>query len=170
MSTSSEKLTVRETRAWEAFLYLQSSIFRELERLLTKNHGLSVRWYDVLATLDEVPERRLRMSELAANVILSPSRLTRLVQRLQAEGLVERHVDERDARVYFVSLTERGQRRLEDARFTHHAVIRSLFLERLSDAELDELADLLRKALGDSRYVSLLDAHVRAAEFAMDSQ
>jgi len=164
MSTSSEKLTVRETRAWEAFLYLQSSILRELDQRLTEEHGLSVRWYDVLATLDEVPERRLRMNELAANVVLSPSRLTRLVQRLQTEGLVERRVDQRDARVYFVLLTEQGWQRLEDARQTHHAVVRSLFLDRLPHGELEDLARLLRKALVDSRHVALLEAHARAAE------
>ena len=164
MSTNLAKLTPIETRAWESLLYLQSSIFREMDRRLTEEHGLPLRWYDVLATLDEVPERQLRMNELAANVVLSASRLTRLVQRLQAEGLVERRPDQRDARAYFVLLTGAGRHRLEDARKTHHAIARSLLLERLSDGELDDLARLLRKALEGSRYMALLEEHVRAAE------
>jgi DNA-binding MarR family transcriptional regulator len=140
-------LSAREYAAWGGFLFVHAAVLRELDRRLEEEHGLSVRWYDVLATLDEAPERRLRMSELAQNVVLSPSRLTRLVDRLERDGLVERVADERDARGAYAALTPLGLRRLREARRTHHEVVRGRFLDRLSASEQDALARCWRRML-----------------------
>ena len=117
----------------------------------------------MLATIEESPAGRLRMSELAANVLLSPSRLTRLVQRLERDRLVARDADEFDARVIWASLTSLGIRQFRQAQVTHHQIVRAQFLSRLSTPELRLLARVWRKALARSPYAALLEEHVRAA-------
>lgn len=126
---------------------MHASIVREVDRRLGDAHGVSVRWYDVLSTLDEAPGRQLRMSALAENVVLSPSRLTRVVERLEQVGLVERRTDERDARASNAVLTEVGLRTLRRARRMHHEIVRRRFLSLLSQAEMRQLGMLWREIL-----------------------
>src|SRR3989304_1174856 len=104
-------LTSREYEAWGGFLFVHASVVHEVDRLLEASHGLSVRSYDVLATLDEAPEQELRMSALAQTVVLSRTLIPRVVDRLQLQGLVERRPDERDARGAYAALTRLGLRR-----------------------------------------------------------
>jgi DNA-binding MarR family transcriptional regulator len=89
----------------------------------------------------------MRMSDLAATVILSRSGLTRLVDRLERDGLLARESCPSDARGAFAKLTPDGRRRLQAARETHLAGIRSLFLEQLSPAQLDALAEAWEQLL-----------------------
>ena len=162
-STESAPLTRDETAAWEGLLYTHAAVMRALDSQFEERHRLSLRTYDVLATIEESPDRRLRMSELAANVLLSPSRLTRVVHRLERDGLVACDADEHDARVIWASLTPLGMRQFRQAQATHHELIRAQFLGRLSTSELRLLAVVWRKALAGARYPELLEAHVRAA-------
>lgn len=143
-------LTSREYEAWGGFLFVHASVIRELDRLFDARHGVSVRWYDVLATLDEAPERQLRMSELAQKVVLSSSRVTRVVDRLELQGLVERRADERDARGAYAVLTPLGLRRLQEARRTHHEVVRRRFLGRLTADDQEALARCWHKILEET--------------------
>ncbi len=143
-------LTSREYEAWGGLLFVHASVVHEVDRLLESSHGLSVRSYDVLATLDEAPERELRMSELAQNVVLSPSRVTRVVDRLQLQGLVDRHPDERDARGAYAALTPLGLQRLQEARATHHEVVRRRFLGRLTASDQEALASCWRKIIEET--------------------
>ncbi len=119
---------------------------------------MSVRWYDVLATLDEASGRRLKMSELARRVVLSPSRLTRLVERLEREGLVERLPDAADRRSFHASMTRAGLARLRMARRTRHEVVRDRFLDRLPPAELRRLARTWSRLLGDDAPAWVVEA------------
>jgi DNA-binding MarR family transcriptional regulator len=102
-------------------------------------------WYDVLLQLAEAPGRRLRMAELADRVLLSRSGLTRLIDRLQAEGLVRREPSPDDARGTFTVLTLAGVGRLRAAAPVHLAGIQQHWLGHFSDDELRELGTLLRR-------------------------
>lgn len=85
----------------------------------------------------------MRMSELAGSVLLSRSGVTRLVDNLVAEGLIERQRFEGDARGSEAVLTEKGRQRLEDISRVHFEGVKDFFTGRLNDAELDALADVL---------------------------
>jgi DNA-binding MarR family transcriptional regulator len=116
---------------------------RELERELGAQAGTPLGWYDVLLQLAEAPGRRLRMAELADRVLLSRSGLTRLIDRLQAEGLVRREPSPEDARGTFTVLTAEGFARLRTAAPVHLSGIQRHWLRHFSDDELRELGRLL---------------------------
>ncbi len=116
-----------------------------LDRELQDERGLSLSSYEVLVHLSEAPERRLRMSELAEKVSLSRSGLTRLVDRLQADGLVERVGCPQDRRGSYAELTPAGVRCLDDAWPVHVRGVREHFLGRLSAEELAVLGSALRR-------------------------
>jgi len=138
-----------EFAAWHGMLTLYSRVMRDLDRDLLASHQISVREFDVLITLTNAPDYRLRMSDLAQQVMLTPSGLTRLVERLERARLVERQADPRDARSFHAVLTDLGAQRLEEARATHNAVIRIRFTNRLSVKELRELGAIWGKVLPD---------------------
>jgi DNA-binding MarR family transcriptional regulator len=127
------RLGAQEMAAWRGFLRAHSSLVRQLDGELSATQELPLRSYEVLLLLDEAPGRRLRMSDLSRSVLLSPSGVTRLVDRLEHESLVHRERCAEDGRGCFAVLTESGRRRLHAARATHLAGVRRLFLDR-SDA------------------------------------
>ena len=88
--TGGERLTPLELGAWREFLHVHAVLTRELDEELRRAHGLPLSSYDVLVNLESAPDRQMRMSELADAVLLSRSGLTRLVERLEREGLLSR--------------------------------------------------------------------------------
>jgi DNA-binding MarR family transcriptional regulator len=150
MSSASphEYLSDAEFRAWHGTLLFAHSATRALDVALTAQHGISVKEFDVLITLFNAPNGRLRMSELAERVVLSASGVSHLVTRLERDGLVQRTVDERDRRSFFVELTPAGHQRLHDSRPTHNEVIRDHLTRRLTPAQLRTLGTLWEKILG----------------------
>ena len=141
-----------ELRAWHAFLEAHAVVTRRLEAELAAQANLPLAHYDVLVQLAFAPEGRLRMHELAARVLLSRSGVTRLVDRLESEGLVRRATCASDARGAFASLTDAGLARLRDATPVHLDGVRRHFADLLRPAEIDQLATLLeRLAAGGER-------------------
>jgi DNA-binding MarR family transcriptional regulator len=138
-----------EMAAWAGFLRAHAMLIRELDDELTRAHGLPLSSYEVLLQLSTQPDRRMRLSQLADAVLLSRSGLSRLVQRLVDQGLVERAECSSDARGAFAVLTEEGQRRLDGARETHRAGVRERFLDVLSDAQQRQLAAAWSKLLDE---------------------
>jgi len=134
------QLTADELAAWRGFLQTHARLVRELDDELRAEHGMPLTSYDVLVQLEAAPERAMRMSELADAVLLSRSGLTRLVDRLEREGLLERRECPDDARGSLAALTDAGAKRLADARPTHLAGVRRLFLEPLDEPERRGLA------------------------------
>jgi len=130
---------------WRTFLRAHAGALRELERELMAETGTPLGWYDVLLQLAEAPGRRLRMAELADKVLLSRSGLTRVIDRLQTDGLVRREPSPGDARGTFTVLTAEGMARLRAAAPTHLAGIRKHWLAHFSDDELRELGRLLNR-------------------------
>ena len=104
-------------------------------------------WYDVLWGLEQAPEQRLRMSELADKVVLSRSNLTRLVDRLEEAGLVARERSAEDRRGAYAVLTEPGRDLRTRMWPPYQAAIRELFESRLSETEADLMATILRRLL-----------------------
>ena len=141
-------LSEAELRAWQALLHAHHDVIRRLDGELHNEHGLSLADYDVLLRLARAPDRVLRMTELAERVMLSPSGLTRAVDRLVDEGLVRRDRFEGDGRVMLARLTEKGRRALRDAAKTHLRGIREHFTSRLSGAQLRSVASALERIAG----------------------
>ena len=148
-SASSSPLNKREMAAWHAFIRAHARVVRMLEAELEAEHGLTLPAYEVLAHLSEAPGRQLRMSELAAFAVLTPSGLTRLVDKLVRDGLVERQKCGSDARVVFATVTEAGMQRLAAAYPTHLRGVREHLVDRLDTDRLDAIATALGPLTAD---------------------
>ena len=140
--TAVRPLAREELAAWRGLLRTHASLTRALDEELTSGHGLPLSSYEVLLRLDAAPAGRLRMSELADPALLSRSGVSRLVDRLEKDGLLRREKCDDDGRGAYAAITASGRRVLDEARDTHRACVRGLFLERLSAAELRLLAEL----------------------------
>jgi DNA-binding MarR family transcriptional regulator len=134
-----DQLDERELRAWRGMLRAHATLTKALDADLEAEHGLPLSSYEVLLHLDDAEGRRMRMSDLAATVILSRSGLTRLVDRLEREGLIERQSCPSDARGSFATLTAAGARKLHAARATHLSGVRSMFLDHFTPEEQEIL-------------------------------
>lgn len=147
--TDSQTMTRHDPRlsAWQAFLLAHARVVRQLEQELQAEQQLALTDYDVLVQLATADDRRLRMSELADRLLLSRSGVTRLVDRMVAEGLVERVSCESDRRGQWASLTDTGYRRLRAATPTHLRGVAEHFLDRLSPDELQGLEHMLDRVL-----------------------
>jgi DNA-binding MarR family transcriptional regulator len=130
---------------WRSFLRTHAETVRRLEHDLLEETGTPLGWYDVLLQLAEAPEHRLRMADLAERVLLSRSGLTRLVDRLEAEGLVTRVPFPGDGRGLYTVLTDAGLSRLRRAAPVHLAGIQRYWLSKFSVAELTELSRLFAR-------------------------
>jgi DNA-binding MarR family transcriptional regulator len=135
-----------EFAAWRGLLRLHASVSRDLQDRLVAEHRLSLGEYGVLITLVTEPEG-LRMTDLAARRLVTPSGISRVVDKLERRGLVERRTDPADGRGFRTALTAGGLRALRAAQVTHHAAVRALYLGRLSERDQRTLARLLEKAM-----------------------
>jgi DNA-binding MarR family transcriptional regulator len=137
--------TPAEMSSWRSFLRAHATITKTLEAELEVEQQLSLAAYDVLVQLSEAPGHRLRMTELADAVLLSRSGVTRLVDRLEKVGLVERSRVVDDGRGVAAELTEQGLNRLRTAATTHLRGIRRHFAEHLDESDLADLERVSRK-------------------------
>jgi DNA-binding MarR family transcriptional regulator len=126
-------------------LRAHAELTKELDAQLAREHQLPLSSYEVLLFLADAPDGRMRMSDLAESVLLSRSGLTRLVDRLERDGLLKRERCESDARGLFAEITPEGRRLFDAARRTHLDGVRALFLSRFSRAELRSLGALWQK-------------------------
>ena len=126
--------------AWLALLRTNARLWDQLETQMRRDHGLTIARYDVLAHL-ELAGGRLRLSELAATVMLSPSGLSKLLDRMDASGLIQREPDPRDARSTYAVITPRGRALVTKARASHHDLLQRRFGDALDD---EDVADITR--------------------------
>lgn len=136
-----------ELAAWRGMLRAQAALLHDMDAELTATHGLALRSYDVLLYLEDAPRRRLRMSDLSRSVLLSASGVSRLVDRLERDGLVRREPCSADGRGYWAVLTTRGESTFREARGTHLAGVRRLFLRHFAGDDLTRLADYWERLL-----------------------
>jgi len=121
--------------AWHAFLVAHAALEPILNRELEAACGLPLRWFDVLTQLHLTPHKRLSMTELASAVLLSKSGLTRLVDRIEEAGLVQRAAAPGDRRSLLIVLTPSGEKTLKRAAPIHEDGIRRHFGAYISDNE-----------------------------------
>jgi DNA-binding MarR family transcriptional regulator len=126
-------------RAWVAFLQAHAIVTRRLEAELLAERNLSLADYDALVQLAVADDRRLRMSELAERVVLSRSGVSRLVDRLEAAGLVSRRACPTDARGSWAELTPAGLDRLRDAAPVHLRGVDAHFLSPIATGDREGL-------------------------------
>jgi len=131
-----------ELGAWRGLLRVHSRLTKALDADLVREHGIPLSEYEVLLFLADAPDGRMRMAELADGVLLSRSGLTRLVDRMEREGLLRRERCEDDARGFNAIITDAGRELFQRARRTHLDGVRELFLDKLSPQELHTLAEL----------------------------
>lgn len=129
--------------AWRAMLRANARLVRELDEELRREHGYALGDFDVLIQLTRAPDTRLRMCDLAEAVVLSPSGLSRRVERLERAGLVTRHRSAADGRSIEAELTPAGRRLFRRLRATHFEGVRRHFADRFDEAELRTIAELL---------------------------
>lgn len=151
-------LDAAEMSAWHALIRAHSRVVRRLEAELEAEHGLTLPAYEVLAHLSEAPDWRLRMSDLAKHAVLTPSGLTRLVDKLSREGLVERQRCGADARVVYAVLTPAGMARLVAAYPTHVRGVREHYLDWLTATQQSALSEALADLAGSGLQASSLPA------------
>jgi DNA-binding MarR family transcriptional regulator len=127
------------------FFEAHAGLAATLERRLETECGLSIQWFEVLLRLARSPGQRLRMQELVAQVTLTPSGLTRVVDRLDESGLVRREACASDRRGSYAVLTAKGKRTIETAVPIHLDHLESSFTGLLTDSERTKLEAVLRK-------------------------
>ena len=129
--------------AWRGVLFAGAKVLRIAERELVEREGFPMTWLDVLAQLYDAPGSGLRMQELEERSLFTRSGLTRLVDRIEAAGLVQREPVPGDRRGVRVVLTPEGRRRHDLAFVEHLRVIEREFGGRLTPAEQQAVADAL---------------------------
>ena len=140
-------LSVQEMRAWRGFLRAHRQLMLEMGSHLETEHQLDLSEYEVLLHLNEHPDKRIAMTELADLVLLTPSGVTRLVDRLVKRGLVERKPCPEDARRQHAVLTREGRTMFIKAGRVHLGDIRDLYLSKLTEAERRMLGDVWDKVV-----------------------
>jgi DNA-binding MarR family transcriptional regulator len=147
-ATETRPLNARELGAWRGLLRTHAALVKRLDAELEAAHGLALTSYEVLLYLSHAEGRRMRMCDVAESVLLSRSGLTRLVDRLEREGLVERVSCAADARGAYARLTGQGLGRLREAQNTHLDGVREHFLRHFAEDELDVLAEAWSRIAG----------------------
>jgi DNA-binding MarR family transcriptional regulator len=134
-----------DTEPFARFIRAHAAVVRELSAELELEHGLTINDYEVLLRLARADDRRMRRVDLAEEVLLSPSGITRLLQGLERAGWVEKATCESDARVSYAKLTDAGLTKLRAAAKTHVAGIQRVFLDRFDNDERATLVELLSR-------------------------
>jgi len=142
-------LTDAEQKAWRALVGATGSLMAALDAELQSAHGMSLADYEVLVALSEAGDRRLRMSDLAAILHLSPSGLTRRLDALAKRGWVTRERCPSDRRGTYAVLVDAGYDALVEAAPTHVRGVREHFVDQLSARQLSNLAGALAPIAAD---------------------
>jgi len=147
-----DALSPAEMRAWVGFLAATHLLEHEIERQLKSDGGMSHGDFEVLVKLHMAEGHRLRMSDLARQVMISKSRLTYQVTQLERAGLVRRTDCDDDRRAVWAELTDRGSDELAKVRPGHRRVVRENLFEALTPAEIEQLGDLLNRVADRLRH------------------
>ena len=137
-------------RAWRLYFESALALADVLDGELERDAGIPLRWYDALVQLEETPDG-LRMNELAERILYSKSGFTRVVDRLEEAGLVQRVRPENDRRSILVVLTDEGRTAMDRARRHHRHAIEQHFSRHLSDTDIKTLTRALEKLSAHAR-------------------
>ena len=134
--------TAKQRAQWRVFLETALALIDILDAEMQAQRGITLAWYDVLIHLEDAPDG-LGMTEIASRMLFSKSGLTRVIDRMEAAGLVRRERPPEDRRVVKVLLTPAGLDALDAARAVHRRGIQEHFVSHLDPAQLQELAGTL---------------------------
>lgn len=132
--------------AWARMLRVHAAVVPKLERLVAAA-SLQLTWYDVLLVLNAAPERRLTMSDLGLQAVVSRERVSRVVQELVQAGMVSRTPNPDDKRSYFAQITPEGRKRLKQVAPVYLAGVEAHFLTHLTKAEVASISAALDKVM-----------------------
>src|SRR5215471_2089461 len=138
--------TDREDRwmpAWLELIRTHTRLWDLVEGQMRRDHGLTMARYDVLAQLN-IAGGRLGLSDLASSIVLSPSGLSKLLDRMEDSGMIQRDPDPRDARSTFARITPKGRALVTKARASHHRFLQQAFGNALDRRDADDLARIMR--------------------------
>lgn len=135
---------------WSRLVRAHAAISRQLDSRLSAEHDLTINEYQVLLLLARADDRQMRRIDLASELVLSPSGITRMLDRLGAAGLVEKAKCSSDARVTYAVLTADGLSRLKAAGRSHDAVVEEMVGEPLRERDLKSLTEILERLPGTS--------------------
>lgn len=140
-------LTEDEQRSWRAWLATSLLLNDRLNRELQEQHGLALADYEILVRLSELPERRMRMSDLADATLSSRSRLSHQIDRMERAGLVARETCADDRRGSFATLTQLGWTTLVAAAPDHVASVRAHLVDQISPEEFAALGSACQQVV-----------------------
>ena len=140
-----EQLSGQELEAWRTFLSANVQLMERLDQDLQQRSNLNLTDYEILSSLAEADDRRLRMSDLAREVLVSRSRLTYRIDRLAEVAFVVREECQDDRRGLWAILTDVGHHALQDATPGHFRDVRTWFFDLIGDGELDAIAAVMAR-------------------------
>lgn len=140
-------LSEDEQKSWRAWLAASMLLSDRLNRELQEQHRLTMPDYEILVRLSELPDRRMRMSDLADATLSSRSRLSHQIDRMERAGLVERQTCADDRRGSFAALTELGWTTLVTAAPDHVASVRAHLVGQLSAQEFAALGSACQQVV-----------------------
>ena len=133
---------IRWMPAWLALVRTHTRLWEQVEAQMRRDNGLTMARYDVLAHLD-MADGRLGLTDLASSILLSQSGLSKLLDRMEAAGLVRRDPDPRDGRAAITAITPQGRSLVRKARHSHHEFLRQTSGDALDDEDLADLARIM---------------------------
>jgi len=136
--------------AWIKLIRGQSAAVKAVNAQLVADHGLTVNDFECMLLLARAEERQMRRVDLAEQLILTASGITRLLDGLEQEGWVDRAACASDRRVTYAVLTDDGLAKLREASKSHVADLRAFFEARYTNEELEQLAELLGRLTTDA--------------------
>jgi len=145
------ELSKNGLEAWKGLLLAHATLVEQIDHVMAEADLLPLDWYDALLALEDAPNQRLKMSDLADQVLLSKSGLTRLVDRLEAKGYIKREACRADRRVAYAVITPAGLKAREGSWPTYRAAIQEHFASQLSDEEAKIVGDALFRFMGRYR-------------------
>lgn len=133
--------------AWPVFLRSSGLLIDILDRELRAATGLQLTWFDVLAQLSKTSDGRMPMKQLAENILLSKSGITRLVDRMETAGLIRRDSCATDGRVVYAAITPAGRKLFHRAAPIAFRGVEEHFARHITPAEAQALVSILSKIL-----------------------
>jgi DNA-binding MarR family transcriptional regulator len=146
--TETRWLDAKQQQIWRSFLFASRLLFAQLERDLQQGADIPLTYYEILTVLSESPHRAIRMNELAEALLVSPSRMSHAVARLEQEGWVRRQLCPSDRRGWLAVLTDTGWDALVAAAPLHVESVRQHLFDQLTPAQLEHLGEISDSLLG----------------------
>lgn len=134
----------RWTPAWMALVRTYARLWDQVEAQMRHDSGLTMPRYDVLMQLD-LAGGRLGLTELASSIVLSPSGLSKLLDRMEGSELIRREPDPSDARSTFARITPRGRSLVRRARDRHHEWLQQVVGDALEDRDIVDLTRIMKR-------------------------